>query len=159
MAEPKFLGSPLQNKAGAWLSAGGYVLCMVCGKENQGISRETGPDFALCINHSRQQQEVCIMGAVPKPSQVKKVAAEKRSHHKKAKPMKEAKVAKPTAAAKASNGHDKVAGHFAQITELAKAAGGWTGEQIREECATRGLSLKTAGNYVCYIKRAGFVRP
>ena len=35
------------NKAGALISMAGYVICTVCGKENQDISKETEPAYAM----------------------------------------------------------------------------------------------------------------
>lgn len=40
----------LVNSAGAKISPRGYVLCNACGRELQGVSKETAPHWAQCLS-------------------------------------------------------------------------------------------------------------
>lgn len=39
------------NSQGVPVGPNGYVLCQICGKEEQGISREVTIDYAYCLQH------------------------------------------------------------------------------------------------------------
>jgi len=143
------------NTQGVELGPNSYVRCTTCGKEVQGISRETSREYAICLHHRDTFTKGDIMPAVPKPSQAGEIMKEKkRSHHKKANTKPKA-AKKPKAERKKSEG---AVSHYAELTELAKAADGLTPDEIRAECEKRGLSTKTGGNYVCYLKRDGLVK-
>lgn len=57
------------NASGTPLSLHGYVICKMCGKEVQGISRETSREYAYCLHCRHHNQKEVYMPAVPKPSQ------------------------------------------------------------------------------------------
>ncbi len=139
------------NSNGVELGPHGYVVCTVCGKEVSDISRETSRAYAQCLSHRRDyshKERDNTMPRVPKPSEAKKQKKEKA--HKKPKASKKAPRTKKEGTA--------TKGAYAELTALAKEQDGLTPDEIRAECAKRGLSKKTGGNYVCYLKRDGLVK-
>ncbi len=90
------------------------------------------------------------MPAVPKPSQVVKEKKERRGKKQEKSARKAAlKADKPNRAGGAVN-------HYADLKAMA-AAGGLSPQDVRDECLHRGLTKKTAGNYVCYLRKEGLI--
>jgi hypothetical protein len=58
------------NQSGVPLGPSGYVVCQVCGKEVQEISKETAQQYAFCFLHRPSHHTEVHMPAAPKPSQV-----------------------------------------------------------------------------------------
>jgi hypothetical protein len=54
---------PTTNSHGTALGIHGHVLCRACGREEYGISRETSPEYAYCLQHrpSSQPQKETVM--------------------------------------------------------------------------------------------------
>jgi hypothetical protein len=90
------------------------------------------------------------MPSVPKPSQEKKAKSPKAKKEKVVRPKKERAEKADKAAERKS--------HYAEIKALAETAGSLTPDEVRKECEQRGLTKKTAGNYVCYLNRDGLVK-
>jgi len=72
------MGSIMHNAAGVELGPNGYVCCTMCGKEVQGISRETSKEYAICLHHRDTNTKGDIMPAVPKPSQAGEIKKAKK---------------------------------------------------------------------------------
>src|SRR3990172_8003893 len=70
------------NTAGTPLSHNGYVICQVCGKDVQEISKETAPRFAYCLKCRPNTHQEVSMPAAPKPSHAETTPARARSPRK-----------------------------------------------------------------------------
>ena len=66
------------NTQGVELGPNSYVRCTTCGKEVQGISRETSREYAICLHHRDTNTKGDIMPAVPKPSQAGEIKKAKK---------------------------------------------------------------------------------
>jgi ribosome-binding protein aMBF1 (putative translation factor) len=134
------------NTAGVPLSINGYVICRVCGKEVQGISKETSQEYAHCPHcRPKQSKENATMPTAPKPSQAKKDKKPVEARTRIAKP---AKTKAPT------NGKASV---HVQLVQLAKDEGKLTPDRVRQEGEKRGLAKGSVAGYVASLKKQGLL--
>jgi hypothetical protein len=137
-----------KNIHGVLLGANGYVVCLTCGKEVQGISTETSADYAYCLHHKRKDD---IMAAVLKPSQAKNRV--KVSPVKNRKRARNAEVNASRSAATSGQHGGRIARLIARVTETR----GMDRAGILQLCENEKLSKKTASNTLCVLRKLGLV--
>lgn len=142
----------MTNAAGAQLGPRGYIVCTVCGKETQELSRETHPDYAKCPRCRPPSHKEDLMPAVPKPSQAEK---------KPARASRAASVKQQTKKAAPTNG----SGHTPPTkgkcgTWLAeiKEKGGATRKELIDGCVGRGLKATMHTAMAAYCRQLGLLK-
>ena len=138
-----------KNTHGVLLGKNGYVMCLTCGKEVQGISTETPPGYAYCLHHKPVIQKENVMTAVPKPSQTKKPT--KLAKTPKLSVVKVKKQKSEITKTKPRKG--RIAQLIARVTEI----NGMNRTEILQLCEDEKLSKKTAANTLCVLRKLGLV--
>jgi hypothetical protein len=153
------MGNALRNAAGTLIGENGFVLCCVCMRECDMLSRETALKYAYCSVHcSLNLSEEVSMPTVPKPSQAKKVVLSTVTKVYK-------RTCKPPAAKieKVVNGkHQSHAiptkGKSGAWLEEIKNNGGVTKLELTEGCIAHGLGQTMDVAMMSYCKRLNLLK-
>lgn len=149
----------MRNSHGVELSANGYVLCSICGKEVQEISKETALPYDQCPQHSRAQPKGDLMPAVPKPSASRKqrrtASRQKPSRTRSRKTRTASRPAKPMRPPAVL---ENKGGKSGAVIQLARERGGLSRAEIIAESEKLGLKGSSCVLVAGYCKKLGLLK-
>ena len=151
------------NSTGVPLSINGYVICQVCGKEVQGISKETSLEYAYCLHCRPSQLQENLMPSVPKPGQAKsaKISTTKGPRQRvgvvKAPKIQKVKAFKVARIEGESHAIPTKGKSGAWLVEI-KASGGVTRQELTDGCKAHGLGPTMDVAMISYCKRLSLLK-